>query len=82
MFTFVGIKAALRGVARASADVVTTAKFSLRPAATPPGSQMGICGEEKVSQTPSGGWSDFDWANHATPSASHADGQHLWPDCL
>lgn len=41
-------------------DVLTTSRSSLRPAATPPGSKTGVCGVEKVSQTPSGGWSDFD----------------------
>lgn len=34
MIIFVDIKAALQGVARSSADVVTTARFLLRPAAT------------------------------------------------
>lgn len=69
--TFVGIKAALQGVPRISADVVTTARFSLRPAAIPPGSQTGVCGDEKVSQTPSGGWSDFDTRPITQPHPPH-----------
>lgn len=69
--TFVGIKAALWGAPRTSAHVVTTARFSLRPAATPPGSQTGVCGDEKVSQTPSGGWSGFDTRPVTQPHPPH-----------
>lgn len=69
--TFVGIKAALQGVARSSADVVTTARFSLRPAVTPPGSQTSVCVDEKVSQTPSGRWSDFDTRPITQPYPPH-----------
>lgn len=61
----------LQGVARSSADVVTTARFSLRPAATPPGIQTGVCVDEKVSQTPSGGRSDFDTRPITRPHPPH-----------
>lgn len=45
-------------------------------------SQTSVCGNEKVSQMPSGGWSYFDSRPTAHPSASDTDGQHIWPDCL
>lgn len=32
----------------------------MRPPVTLAGSQTSVCGDEKVSQMPSGGWSDFD----------------------
>lgn len=67
---FVGIKAALQGVARTSADVAITARFALRPAATPPGSQT-VCGVEKVSQTYSGWWSNFDTQPITQPHPPH-----------
>lgn len=51
----VGVKPTLQGMARTSTDVVTTAGFSVRPAATPQQSQMSVDSEEKVSQMPSGG---------------------------
>lgn len=61
------IKAALQGVPRTSADVLT----SQRPAATLLGSQTGVHGDEKVSQTPSGGRSDFDTRPITQPHSSH-----------
>lgn len=71
MFTSVGIKIALQGVHRTSADVMTTARFSLRPTATLPGPQTGVRGDEKVSQIPSGGWSDFDTQPITQPHPPH-----------
>lgn len=58
-------------VPKTSADVITTARFSLRPAAATPGSQTGVCGDDKVSQTPSGGWSDFDTRPITQPRQPH-----------
>lgn len=80
--TLVGFKAARQETPRISAVVVTTVRFSVRPAATPPRSQTSVCGNEKVSQMPSGGWSHFDSRPITHPQASDADGQHIWPDCL
>ncbi len=71
MLTFVGIKTALQGAPRTCTDVITTARFSMRPAATLPGPQTGVCGDEKVNQMPSGGWSDFDTQPVTQPHPPH-----------
>lgn len=64
-------QAALQGTTKIFADVVTTVSFHLRPAVTPPGSQASVCGDEKVSQTPSGGRSGFDSKPITQPYPSH-----------
>lgn len=69
--TFIGIQAAQEVVARIYTEMVATAMFPAKPAATPQGSQTGVCGDEKVSQTPSGGWSVFDTQPVTQPHSPH-----------
>lgn len=52
-------------------DMAIISRFLLKPAVTPPGSKMGVCSVEKVSQTPSEGWSHFDTEPITQPHLPH-----------